>query len=387
MLAALVAFASCNSEKSGEGPQETGNFTFSLNFTKTPESKAGAVSTYIPATSWDNIQSLQIFLYNASGTVAFSKIIPHSDLPISGNYTRTFPNVPVGNYTVRVVANIHSSNVKTYTSSSAEAAFTEFNVLTKSIGDMWIKHASATKPTWLPSDYPAFDYYQPIAEIFSGSSTVNVTSTGTPSIAGAVSLERNVAMLRFRVDPTASPLNVGATGVIFDPSANGNNNGAVLLMRIPEKMTVQTGVTPNAPMANGLVVAAASGAWSNTEPNTALGSIFPGGANGRWYNQTIVLPTVGDVNANQYFVIISAWAPAGHELSNGDKMAAPGRVYWSGVINKPIEANKIYDIDLSLKSGGDDKPPIGPTEYGSLSITVNPPTPWNSIQTVDIELN
>ena len=120
-LAFAINFTQANStraEGDGEGEGDGGDSTTELPGSSTNGStNTDAISDAVPLTSWDNVKSLQIFLYDAQGVIHFSDLIDaerikntlQTNPTESGTITYTYSNVPSGSYRLMAVANANSA--------------------------------------------------------------------------------------------------------------------------------------------------------------------------------------------------------------------------------------------------------------------------------------
>ena len=126
VLAGLVAFVGCNKKTEIAKPAEdTGKVAFTVSFEAAPGVKA-AKSTAIPKTSWENVKTLQFFLYDASKKVKYAYQTTSLPNTVSGKKTFTYTDVPVGTYTLVAVANANPAQKVTTFVGGAEMTWNSF---------------------------------------------------------------------------------------------------------------------------------------------------------------------------------------------------------------------------------------------------------------------
>lgn len=111
-IAAIVFAASCSKDDSSVGTDgKMGSVTATFTFSQSAGTRAS--SNTIPVTSWSNISSMNLVLYNANtNVVVYSKVIDPSTMTINpvGNKTATYTDVPVTpagqSYTLALIANV-----------------------------------------------------------------------------------------------------------------------------------------------------------------------------------------------------------------------------------------------------------------------------------------
>ncbi len=404
MLAAVVAGAvvSCSKDNRPDGQQEItggGTLTTRIVFEEAAASKAAALSTAIPVTSWANIKQVQLFLYDASGIVKYSDVIT----PSAGATTYTWTDVPAGTYTAALVANVKSTtdNVTTYLDGGATpAAWTKFNVRSKSVNSqLVVAHKPSAFPAFVSADYAGKSAFAEPAEIFTGyASGVTVATGATTDLSSSpVSLRREVALMRVRVK-TNDQTDADNTDLVF-----AHADASILIHRLPDGMKIGQGsaggVETTSTDNNILVAASGLNTFNTANPATGYGPgsiidadytlwrdvvVFPNDA-----GRTNTSPNVQAAADRQYFIVVSAHAPQGHVLADGTTVSAVGgqAVYWSGLIREAFVPNIIREVNLSLRSGGTVTPPPAPTQEGGLTVEVSAPAAWNSnIERTDIEL-
>lgn len=396
-----IAFVSCSKDSQRNGQEENagGALTAKVVFEEAAASKAAALSTAIPTTSWANIKQLQLFLYDASGVVKYSDVIT----PAAGAATFTWADVPSGIYTMALVANVRSTtdNVTTYLDGgTVPAAWTKFNVRSKSVNSqLLVRHKASTFPAFASGDYAGKSAFAEPAEIFTGyASGVNITTGSTTDLTSTpIVLKREVALMRVRVK-TGDQTDADNTDLVFNHA-----DASIMIHRIPDGMKIGQGsaggVEPASTDNNILVAASGAGTFSTANPATGYGPGTIVDADYTLWRDVVVFPNdAGRTNASsnvlaaadrQYFIVVSAHAPHGHVLADGTTVSTVGGqvVYWSGLIREAFVPNIIREVNLSLRSGGSVTPPPAPTQEGGLTIEVSAPAAWNShIERTDIEL-
>ena len=368
--AMLMSSCSQNSENGDGNDGEKTSFTVKFDFGEATGKTRAAQSTAIPATSWSNIKQVQLFLYDVSNKIAFSEVITPS---AAGDYTYT--NVPVGTYTVVAVANAKSSTdpITTYLDGGTTAEeWTMWNVRQKLATNMVLKHKTGTFPSFSPSELTdANAAYEMPAEIFMGSATgVSVSTTGLAT--AAITLKREVSLMRVRVDKQ--------TNTMVDFS----QNASIMLHRIPTSMNIVNGAGAVSGK-DDILVASGAGTFKTSDPATGYAPTTILGGTFTLWNDLVVFPnaTRGEAAGNaaadrQYFIVISGLGQNGHVLADGTVLTTPKTVYWSGTVKEKFLSNIIREVNLTLQSGGSTEPPVDPTESGSLQITVSTPAAWDS---------
>lgn len=389
--AVLMSACAGQNENAGEGEIEKANFVVKLSLEDAVNGgkTRAAQSLAIPETSWDNIRQVQLFLYDTStNTVRFSDIIT----PSASNTTFTYPDVPVGTYTVVAVANAKSSTdaISTYLDGGNTAAeWTMWNVRQKQVQNLTLKFKPSAFPDFCGSAMTGKMAFAEPSEIFMGSATgVTVSAAGTTTVP-ALTLKREVALMRVRLNVRE------ADGTNNDNSAQGvdfTQDASIMLHRLPELMTIQEGNAGGVGSTSSItnVLAISGGEVFHTadpvagySPSTILGGNFT------MWRDVVVFPNNGGRTNNgavngmasaqqQYFIVVSGRAKAGHILSDGTALSSDATVYWSGVVKENFVPNVIREVNLTLRTGGTTTVPTNPTEYGGLSIEVSVPAPWDS---------
>ncbi len=399
LVTAMLLFSACGSDDiqtEVDNSDKVGSLKLEVAFEGVnQQTKAGSAAA--PITSWSNVKQVQMFLYDkTTGNIAFSYTIH----PSTGNTTFPWTNIPVGTYDIALVANVKSStdNVATSISggpitSANSVEFTDFNVRGKKINTQVFMDL---KPTTFPANHTfqtGDKAYSEASEVFTAyAQDVTIQEGVTTTLGSAMALKREVALMRVRVNKNASFLNESGKEVNF---AHANN--FIVIHRLPVGFGLKT-QTPK--FLGGIVTAnsdenrimiGATGASTFKTADPAATAYKPTGiidSDFKLWRDIIVLPNVVKTepevspssnaeNSRKYFVVISAMAPAGYELADGTKTDVAKPIYWSGVISEVFSSNIIREVNLTIKSRGDDKNPDGPKAEGGLIIEVTQPEPWN----------
>lgn len=388
-VAVLMTACAGQNENVGEGETEKANFVVKLSLEDAQGGKTRAAqSTAIPQTSWSSIRQAQLFLYDASNTIRFSDIIT----PSASNTTFTYTDVPVGTYTVVVVANAKSSTdaISTYLDGgTTPAEWSMWNVRQKQIQNMALKLKPGAFPAFCTAAMAGKSAFAEPSEIFMGSASgVTVSAGGTVTVP-SITLKREVSLMRLRLNVKE------ADGTNNDNSANGvdfTQDASIMIHRLPDLMTIQEGnaggVGSTSSVANVLAVSGSS-VFHTADPATGYAPSTILGGNFTMWRDVVVFPNNGGRVNNgsvggtasaqqQYFIVVSGRAKAGHVLGDGTTLASDGPVYWSGVVKENFVPNVIREVNLTLRTGGTTTAPTNPTEYGGLTIAVGAPAPWDS---------
>lgn len=387
-LLAMVVVCACSKSGGSDYPDpEKAGLTFQVTFDKTGMEGRAPQSTAIPETSWSNINQLQFLLYNTSGQVVYSTIVN----PTSALTTFTYTDVPVGTgYTLVAVANVKSSSdaITTYLDGgTTPTEWTMWNVRQKTLPNLVIEHKAGDFPTFCSSKLTTAGnsaYTEP-SEIFMGASASFDVTTGITTTVPAISLKREVAMLRVR-------LNVKDSETDNLNTVDFTKDASIMIYRLPDNMKIGAanagGVSSTSTDAN--ILAVKDGTIFNTaNPTSGYDPKVILGGNFTMWRDIIVWPNNGGRAVNgastaeastdrQYFIVVSGRGAAGHILANGDEMAAEGPVYWSGLIKENFTPNTIREVNLTLRSGGTTDVPTKPREEGGLTISVSTPEAWSS---------
>ncbi len=385
-----LSMTACSDKNEVPGTEdgEKSSFTIKLALQNSNTNVTRAQSTAIPATSWSNIHQVQLFLYDATNTVRFSDVIT----PSSAQSTFTYSDVPVGTYTVVVVANAKSSTDPVVTSldnGATAAEWTKWTVRQKSAIGMLIKQKTGAFPAFFASSMTGKTAYVEPSEVFMGEVTGVTIAANNTTVVPAIALKREVSLMRLR-------LNVkDGDGVNNDNTANGvdfTQNASILIHRLPDNLKILAGnaggvsttsTTDNILSISGADVFKTADPTAGYAPTAILGGKFT-----MWRDIVVFPNNGGRVNnaattgmaaaAQQYFIVVSGKGKVGHILANGTVLTAETTVYWSGVVKENFIPNVIREVNLTLQTGGTTDVPVNPTEYGGLTITVSAPAPWDS---------
>lgn len=402
----MLLFVSCSNEnhsvddnRNGSGELMLGKIIFAgVSNNAQSRSLKAASSTSIPRTNWSNINQVQLFLYELSGTnvgkIAFSYIIQ----PTEDGQEFTWSNVPTGSYRLALVANVNSASDPIATSvNGTPVAFNAYNVVDRLINT---QVAIDLKGTTLPSNH-TFEAgksgYLPSSEIFTAYEDITITE-GQKTVVSNMQLKREVSLMRLRVDRSQSYLD----DVEFDHAL-----AAIFVHRLPVGFSLPTTVanfTGGGSSASNIdrIMIAKTGAntfkdahpssATHTNPETILnGSIS-------LWQEFCVLPNqihgqgvpVNDTDADsgrKYFVVLSGMVPAGYEYADGTVAEEEENpVYWSATINKVFSENIIREVNITISSKGYPENPGEPKPEGGLDISVDAPVEWEAIYSVDVEV-
>lgn len=405
LMTAALLFSACSSdEKQDEGQAGLGSLKVQVDFEEagSGEKADPAMSKAIPVTKWANIKQVQMFLYEkATGKVAYTYQIKPTDSKTSFDWA----NIPVGDYDLALVANVKSStdNVTTYVNSTTPEEFTDFNSKNRILNtDIFMTLKKATLPAVHTWETSATGYAES-SEIFTAYAENVKIQEGVPATLGSLKLLREVSLMRVRVNKTADFLNETGKEVKFNDASN-----FIVIHRMPKEFGLKTPHTPtinyggvSSTSDDNMIMVAATGAQTFKTANPSLNDYSNPtiiDANFTLWRDVIVLPNVSKsataadpagkaIDARKYFVVISALAPTGYKLDNGKVLTAPTKLYWSGLINDVFTPNVIREVNLTIKSRGDEENPKGPTHQGSLDIVVSAPEQWNqTIQRTDQDI-
>lgn len=400
-LAGLAAFVACNRNiETAEEPtaENTGKVAFTVSFEAAPGVKA-AKSTAIPKTSWENVKTLQFFLYDNAKKVKYAYQTTSLPSTNGGKKTFTYTDVPVGTYTLVAVANADpTQNVTTFVN-NAEMTWNSFNVREKLVNTMFIKHKSGTFPNFVTMPVPNTNkaFVEP-GEIFMDSKTNVTISNGQTTKVENIKLKREVSMLRARVNVKDTEAGVHNTQDAAD-GVDWTKNVSIMVYRLPDHMLPMEGndggVSTTSTQTNILVYAgnlnSADPDASKYNPTQILGGNFT------MWKDLIVFPNNNgradsDLSGNasserQYYIVVSAEGKKDHILADGTKLTAPTTIFWRGLAKGKFSPNTIREVNLTLKSGGQKEVPTEPGQEGTLVVEMGEPVAWNSnIQTEDITL-
>ena len=459
-LAGVALLTSCSDKdvpSGNEADTETGTLAFTIDFRSLSGSRAdgdggdsstdlpgntsngseptNAISNAVPVTSWDNIQSLQIFLYDRSGVIYFSDYIDatrirqtlDSDPQSTGTITYTYANVPAGYYYLTAIANVNNTTQDISTKlGGVETTWDAQNVLNHYIFECQARHKIDAFPLFYQDQVRTSGivrnetaYSQP-SEIFTGIGSVPgqgdkvVTVEAGKTVNALVQLKREVSLMRLRINLAGEEGKANNAGIAFNPDGkvDFSRNAVIMLATLPEciipmaqDMTDNNGnhyfagFSSYTSQAAVLVTRAVDGTRhfniaNPTEGYSENGKIVgiegdPFKANA--WRDIIVFPNVSKTTAtvakrNRYLLIISALGLPGHITREGE-LTEQKTVYWVGYINEPFEPNKIREVNITFRDGGTQELPERPDNVGNLTVTVSEPQAWDSnIQASKIEL-
>ncbi len=242
VAAIAIMFSSCSNDEVTNTEGSAGSIRFAVDFEEATgvETRAAALSTAIPITSWNNVDKIRMFLYNPTdGTIAYSYEI---DPATKVDKVFNFLDIPSGTYNLALVANIKSSTNNVSTSVNNWATLAELGdhtVRTKKINTdvvMDLKKLSAfpTGHTVPAARLP----YAPASEVFVAYQTGVVITTGATNdlTATPLLLKREVSLMRVRINKKADFLNEAGKLVDF---ANATN--LIAVQTIPVGFGVKLG--------------------------------------------------------------------------------------------------------------------------------------------------
>lgn len=411
LISAILLLVSCNNDENTNGSNDNrtgelmlGKITFAGVNGNTRSSRA-AESTAIPVTNWGNVNQVQLFLYEVSGSnagkIAFSYIIE----PSENGQEFTWANIPTGNYRLALVANIKSSSDPVSTSVSGSLAeFGPYNVKdllvnTNASGGIYVDLKTSSLPASHLFEVGKVGYHVP-SEIFTAYSDITITEGVKTTVTG-MQLKREVSLMRVRVDRSESFLN----DVVFDDS----DLSGIFVHRLPVGFKFPVGATAGDFTGGGSsssdidrIMIAKTGAntfrKANPDETTHKNPTILTGNFTLW-QEFCVLPNqvhglgLGandpDVDSSRkYFIVLSAKVPMGYEYADGTiAEEEDNAVYWSSTINKAFVENIIREVNITVSSKGYPENPKEPKPEGGLEITVSAPAEWNdNIQVENLEV-
>lgn len=389
LIAALAAvgMTACskdNTTANGADEPTVGEVRVTLGFENSVESKAATPSSAKPTTSWNgNIKDLMIlFVQTSNGEVKDARKI--LSLPTAGGIAPekfTLTNIKASAtgdpYTVYVIANSQQASIKA--EKNGGGTWDANKCVGSKINDLLLK--LVVNPAFIPwgdAEAGAIGYSEP-AEIFLGKQ-VNVTIADGSEANIVIALERAISMMRVRINK----------------SLNGNNvvdfTGNTASFRIRRATTT---VNPTGALTRGgkTDVLYTKGAFNTAEPGSGYqgGTILNLSENITLWKDIRMFPGgSASVSAEKFDIVLIGRAPAGY-VALGDRVipAEGGDVAWSAAVSKPIGANAILEINLTLERAGiwvDD--PLNPGIpdvgiYGDAGVTVNL-LDWGNIVSEDI---
>lgn len=454
----LGLFASCSSkdnEPENQENQEMGKLAFTIDFSRmgsrasTPETPGGntnngseptaAVSNAVPVTSWDNIRSLYIFLYDRNGVIQFSDYIDAAKIratleadPLNtGKITYTYGNVPSGYYYLSAVANANATDQRIATKiNGVNQTWDAHNLLSNYIYNCRIEHKPDAFPIFYQNQVASSGvtrtekaFAEP-SEIFTGAGkqvggtdaeAVQVLAGQT--VKAEISLTREVSLMRLRLNLAGVDGNTNNADVNVTPDGkvDFSQNAVIMISTLPDGIlpmnktmpvdgsVYYAGTAPYSVHSSVLVTEAVNGTCHFYDANPTSGYSENGkivGIEGDPFHATswrdiIVMPNdkakqltdaAPIIKQNRYLLIISAKGLPGHVTKKGPLTEAK-TVYWVGYINEPFESNKIREVNVTFRDGGSEDLPERPDNVGNLTVTVSKPEPWDSnIQASKIEL-
>lgn len=389
---ATLLLSSCGSDENIPTISKTGDLMTTVSFEGlTPKA---ASSTAIPVTSWNNVNKIQLFLYNSStGSVAFSDII---DPATSSDKTFKWTNVPEGTYELALVANIKSDedNVDTSLDGGLNLVkFDQFNVVNKILNtDIFIDLKKSSFPAG--HTFGANEVaYDPASEIFTAyASGVKIEEGKTTNLAssqGSLQLKREISLLRVRIDKTDKPESAPALSTV--DFANAQNFLAVENMPVGLGLKVGSfagGINSTVSDASRIMIASEGvNTYNTADPTTGYSPTAIIDAQFTLWKDIKVLPNAtraegkapnADADAERrYFIILSGYAPVGYEYADGTKAPKEQPVYWSGTVKGVFSPNVIREVNMTINSKGYTEIPV-PQKEGGLIIVVEAPENWNS---------
>lgn len=458
----ISGLASCsNDEVPVADETEYGKLAFTINFTQSGNTRAEgdggdsstelpgtttngsqtttAVSDAVPLTSWSNVKSLQIFLYDAQGVIHFSDLIDTDRIQNSlttnpnesGSVTYTYANVPSGTYRLMAVANANSAiqPIKTQLAGNYQA-WTAYNVLNRFIYNCKISPADHQFPIFYQNQVAASGQTRsevPLAEpteIFLGQGFVNGTDPAVTVVAGqttaaAIKLKREVSLMRLRMNIAGEEGKTNNADVNMNPDGKVNflKDASVMIATVPDYVIpmaqdrmvngekIYAGTSGTSSSSSVIVTDAVEGPRQFYTSNPTSGYKAGGkiiGIEGDEYKANawrdiIVLPNNNrqqlsgtsanePLKQNRYLLIISAKGLPGHVCKEGT-LTEEKTVYWVGYINQGFVANTIREVNVIFRDGGTMELPERPDNVGNLTVTVGQPQDWDSAITASkIEL-
>lgn len=392
LIATALLFSACGNDNDEVQTGDTGSLSGTIIFQGLDETeKAFTVSTAIPITSWANVNTMRMFLYNtADGTVAYSKEILKSN--VQGGNAFNIEGIPAGTYKLALVANVKSSSDPVSTTVDAwtgTAEFDDSNVKSKKMNtQIGIDFKKAANLSGVPTEFQGFSLtHVTPSEIFVAYADNVVISSTTKAVVNGLALERIVSLMRIRVKVA-----IPETYLEFNNPAN-----SMVVYNTPEQINLAVGATKSGSTeksnpARILVGVKGATTYLTTDPLTAThtdkngnqGKVINTTEGIKYWNEFIVFPNTTDPTktvadkGRKYNIVLSAWAKTGHILGNLEKVTTPTLVYWQGDIEETFTPNKIREVNVTIKTGGTPIVPPGPGEKGDLDIQCSDPLPWNS---------
>ncbi len=393
LIGTALLLSSCDSSDKVATTQK-GDLVAKISFYSV--STKSATSTAIPKTSWGNVKSIHLFLYNPSdGAVAFSDVIDPSTVTTTEK-TFKWTNVPVGTYDLALVANVNSTEDNVATSldgGSTWAALEPYNVIGKKVNSQLFidlkKSAFPANHTFGNGDVA----YAPSSEIFTAyKSNVAIQEGVTTDLSsgGLLTLAREISLLRVRIDKTDKVSAPNLSSVDF---ANANNFIAVHNLPVGLGLKLGSflgGVYTNSDQSRILIGSEGATTYNSEDPSASdyepTKIIDPSYTLWKdirvWPNasRSEELASSADAKAaRKYFIVISGWAPQGYTYADGSVASQAQPVYWYGTINGVFAPNVIREVNLSITSKGYPQNPDNPDTVGGLIIELGAPQNWETI--------
>ena len=398
MLALSLGAFSCNTENPADkgvspGDGQTGEVTINLGFGKTPQTQAYPQSTRKPSTSWNqNIHDLQILFVDRGSQMI--KAVRELPLPTAGDIAAkpfVLQNIPASAspYDVYVIANSGTGNIVRPWEPAGSVGFTIQSRI------LQLKEKALGEKPAPPAEDPEKDSkgYEEPSEIFVGVlPNVTVGADQTNDFTGSpIELTRIVSLLRVRINQsmTASASNQTVDFKTADASFR--------IRRVGTSIDPQGLVTFAAPKRETAVLYV-KGAFNDAEPQSGYGpgSILDPGTGLTLWKDILLFPGGSATTGNEKFDIVlighapATYVPLGKTTAIGGN---GGLVAWTGAVQKPVAANGILEVNLTLNSSGkwiddpnDPEPGIPtPGAFGNVEINVEL-VEWGNIESDDIIL-
>lgn len=407
---AILLFSACNNDVPGnEKEVETGTLTATISFgmgtRSTENSTRAAQSNAIPTVSWSNVKQVQLFLYRADGTIAFSHILnpANAENPdATDGRIFTIPNVPLGDYNLALLANTNSSTDYVKTSFDAGTSWVEFNntnVRGQDINNIIVDLAAKVLPIIPEAAEPDADWegwnervgYDKPSEIFTAFLENIKIEGGKTAEVTIPELKREISLLRTRFDiETVPPTEVeNRAKVNFD-----TDRSFIVVQQLPEYFSLMSGISSDSDSKKVYVAATGTETYLDEDPTSGYkandGSDnfkIIDGTFKRW-NDFHIFPNVTgrtgtEITNKEYFIIIAAWVDLKpgdtyYTYADGTTTTLPQPVYWWALVDEAFTKNVIREVNLTLETAGYIEFPDEPTAQGGLKITIGAPEEWNS---------
>ncbi|MDR2955401.1 MAG: FimB/Mfa2 family fimbrial subunit [Prevotella sp.] len=395
LLSLALLFSACGSdEDTGTGTnKKNGELKAKISFDAIAQ-KATSLSTAIPKTSWDNVNEIQMFLYDkTSGEVAFSRIFDPQD----GGAEKIFKwtNVPEGTYELALVANINSNIDPIATSLDYGVNWIkldQYNVENKKINsEIFIDLKKSAFPAG--HDFENGDVaYAPTSEVFTAyKSDVTIVEGVLTDLAtaGELKLRREISLMRVRIDKTDKEDAPKLSDVDFAHAKN-----FIVIHNMPVGMGLKLGSFAGGVYASSdddriMIGAEGTGTFKTANPAAAdYNPVQIIDTEFTLWNDIRVLPNASraegkasdaDATASRkYYIVLAGWAPKDYEYADGSIAPVAQPVYWFGTINGVFSPNIIREVNLTITSKGYTDNPYNPEKTGGLNIKVGSPEDWNT---------